>query len=253
MAGEGLRGKTALITGAARRIGRETALALAAEGANIVVHYHRSEEEAQSLLGELRERGVSGWPVRADFGQPSEYESLIARAREAAGGLDILVNNASIFPSDDLETITWENLAANVQVNAWVPFVLSREFARQVGEGKIINLLDTRTAGYDWSHVSYLLSKHLLGALTRMTAYRYAPGIAVNAVAPGLILPPPGKDESYLERLKDTVLLHRHGEPEDVAQAVVFLAKSDYLVGEVIYVDGGRHLMEPGDGSHPDK
>ena len=167
--------------------------------------------------------------------------------------LDILVNNAAIFPLDSLATVTFEDLVRNMQVNAWAPFVLSRDFARVVGRGKIVNLVDSRTHDFDWTHVAYILSKHVLDVLTRVTALKYAPDITVNGVAPGLILPPPGKDESYLDRLTDTVPLKRHGSPEDIAEAVLYLLKSDFVTGETIAVDGGRHLKEYDSGPRPDK
>lgn len=248
-----LRGKTALVTGAAKRIGAAISLALAREGANVVLHYHGSGDEARRLQGETVALGVSSWLLRADFEKPQEYETLIERSVETAGGLDILVNNASLFPVDSLATVTFDSLVRNMQVNAWVPFVLSRDFARLAGRGKIVNLVDSRTHDFDWTHVAYILSKHVLDVLTRATALRYAPDIAVNGVAPGLILPPPDKDESYIERLVHTVPLKRRGSPEDIARAVIYLLKSDFVTGEVIHVDGGRHLKEYESGPHPDK
>jgi NAD(P)-dependent dehydrogenase (short-subunit alcohol dehydrogenase family) len=244
MARTRIRGKTALVTGAAKRIGRATALALADEGSNVVVHYNSSPEEADELARELRAKGVNSWTVRADFEKPEEYETLIQRAFDIAGSLDILVNNASIFPVDKIEDVQFDSVVSNVRINAWVPFVLSRAFAHTLGHGKIVNMVDSRVTGYDWSHVAYIWSKHMLAAITRMIALDFAPNITVNAVAPGLILPPPGKDMSYLERLKDTVPLKRYGDPEDIADAIVFLLESDFITGEVIYVDGGRHLKE---------
>ena len=137
-----------------------------------------------------------------------------------------------------------------MEVNAWVPFILSRTFAERVGRGKIINLHDSRLKGYDLAHAGYILSKHVLAAMTRMMALEFAPNVTVNAVAPGLILPPPDKDESYLQSLVHTVPLQRHGEPQDIADAVAFLIQSDFITGQVIYVDGGRHLHEYSNGSH---
>lgn len=239
-----IRGKTALITGAAKRIGRAMAIALADEGVNIVVHYRASENEAKQLLVELDRRGVKSWAMRADFGQRKDYETLIDRAARAAGSLDILVNNASVFAAEKLDELTLDTLTSNIKLNAWVPFVLSREFAKRIGRGKIINLLDTRIQDNDRYHVGYLLSKLMLAEFTRMTALAYAPDITVNGVAPGLILPPAGKDENYVDRLKKTVPLKRRGSPEDVAEALVFLVKSDFITGQVIFVDGGRHLTE---------
>jgi NAD(P)-dependent dehydrogenase (short-subunit alcohol dehydrogenase family) len=239
-----IKGKTALITGAAKRIGRATALALADDGVNVIVHYSSSSSEADKLAAEIKERGVSAWTIKADFSDPAEYEALIDRARTLAGSLDILINNASIFPIEKLEDVTFDGVVSNMQVNAWAPFVLSRDFARLIGRGRIVNLIDSRVTGYDWFHVGYIWSKHVLLSMTRMMALQYAPDITVNGVAPGLITPPPGQDVSYIERLAGTVPLRKHGEPEDVADAVSFLVKSDFITGEVIYVDGGRHLKE---------
>jgi NAD(P)-dependent dehydrogenase (short-subunit alcohol dehydrogenase family) len=246
-----LKGKTALVTGGAKRIGRETALALANRGINVIIHFNRSESEALQLAAELKQAGVHAWTIQADFSRPDEYQNLIERAQQLAGSMDILVNNASIFPTDKLADLTWARLTTNIEVNAWVPFVLSRAFAQRVGRGKIVNLHDSRLKGYDWTHVGYILSKHVLAAMTQMMALEFAPDITVNAVAPGLILPPPGKDESYIENLVHTVPLKRHGGPQDIAEAIAFLVESDFITGNVIYVDGGRHLHEYSNGSNP--
>jgi pteridine reductase len=253
MSEDDLHGKTSLVTGAAKRIGAAISLALAREGANVIVHYRRSEDEGGRLREEIAALGVRCWLLQADFEKPEEYETLIERAIQTAGKLDILVNNASMFPVDSLEKVTFESLVRNLQVNAWVPFALSRDFHRLVGHGKIINLVDSRTHDFDWTHVAYILSKHVLGVLTRVTAEKYAPEIQVNGVNPGLILPPPDKDMSYVERLTRTVPLGRHGEAEDIARAVIYLLKSNFVTGEVINVDGGRHLKEYESGPRPDK
>jgi len=246
-----LTGKTALITGAARRIGRQIALTLANEGVNIVVHYHHSAEKAEEVRRELVDLSVKAWTVQADFANAEEYGTLIDRSLQIAGALDILVNNASIFPQEKLDEMTLQSLDLNIEVNAWVPFQLSRDFAHKLGKGSIVNLIDSRIRGYDWNHTGYILSKHVLAVMTRMTALQFAPNVAVNGVAPGLILPPPGQDQSYLDRLVNTVPLKRHGDPQDIADAVLYLLKSDFLTGEVIYVDGGRHLLEYIGGQNP--
>jgi NAD(P)-dependent dehydrogenase (short-subunit alcohol dehydrogenase family) len=129
--------------------------------------------------------------------------------------------------------------------------VLGRELARLVGHGKIINLLDTRIQGYDRAHVAYILSKHMLAVLTKMCALEFAPAITVNGVAPGLILPPPGRDQGYLEQLAHATPLKRHGSPEDITRTAVYLLTSDFVTGQIIFVDGGRHLLEDGNGPHP--
>jgi hypothetical protein len=236
--------KTALVTGAGVRIGRATALALADAGMNVVVHYRRSEAEALDACRRIEERGVSAWPIAADFDEPGASERLLEGALAAAGSLDVLVNSAAGFPVDDLGSITFDRLVATMRVDAWAPFELGRAFARVVGRGHIVNLLDSRLVDADFGHVSYILAKHVLAALTRMTALAFAPDVTVNAVAPGLILPPPGAPHAYLDERTGTVPLKRHGMPEQIARAVVFLAESEFVTGEVIFVDGGRHLRE---------
>ena len=219
-----LQGRTALITGAGKRIGRSLAIALAEEGVQIVAHDRKAlEQETNKVCSEVNECGARSWKVLADLEKPGEYEDLIARAIREAGTLDILINNASIFSPGGLQDLTFEDLVKQMQVNAWAPFVLSREFSRQVRIGKIVNLLDTRVAGYERTHAAYLLSKKMLETLTKMCALEFAPGVTVNAVAPGAILPPAGKGPEYLEQLAKSLPLKRHGGPEDIVDAVIYL------------------------------
>lgn len=249
-----LAGKIALVTGASRRIGRAIAIALAEEGVHIVAHdRHALETETIKVCEEVVGCGAKSWKVIADLEKAEEYETLISRALTTAGALDFVINNASTFRPNTLREVDYSSLMQHVQVNAWAPFVISREFARLVGRGKIINLLDTKITGYDREHAAYILSKHMLAALTTMSALEFAPNITVNAVAPGLILPPSGKDEAYLDRLSRAVPLKRHGGPDDIADAVLYLLRSDFVTGQVIYVDGGRRLLEGGNGPDPDQ
>jgi pteridine reductase len=244
MVGKKLEGKTALITGASKRIGRAISLALAQEGANIVIHYCSSKKQAEKLHAELARYKVKSWLIRADFEKPKEPDLLIARTLKMTGSLEILINNASLFLPNTLKQVDFETLLRHIQVNAWAPFVLSRQFARLARKGKIINLLDSKIAGYDRSHVAYILSKHMLSVLTKMTALEFAPDVMVNGIAPALILPPLGKTQRYLKQMASTVPLKRHGDPNDIANAVIYLLKNDFLTGQIINVDGGLHLME---------
>ncbi len=239
-----LSGRTALVTGGAVRIGRAICQSLADAGAKVVINYNHSSEEADQLVDEIRGRGGQSWAMQADLGSQEQLLSLVPRARDLAGHLDILVNNASIFPVDDFSTFTLEDLHRNVEVNAWAPLALARSFGEMTDTGDIVNIIDGRMVGYDWGHVAYHSSKYLLGLFHRMMAIRMAPGIKVNAVGPGLILPPEGKDQAYIESLKEKVPLKRVGSPEAVADAVLFLLSSDYITGQVIFVDGGRWLTE---------
>jgi pteridine reductase len=237
-----LSGKTALVTGAAKRIGRGVALALSEAGVHVVVHCGTSRDEAEDTAARIRERGTRAWVLQADLSSPAETRSLFARAGESAGALDFLVNSASIFPKSRLGDFTPEELAESLRVNAMAPLDLSRSFAAQGREGAIVNFLDTRVTGFDKSHAAYSISKNVLLNLTRMMALEFAPRVSVNAVAPGLILPPPGEDESYLQRLAHTNPMHKAGSVEGIAEAVLFLLGSDFITGQVLFVDGGRHL-----------
>lgn len=235
-------GKTALITGGAKRLGRACALALAGQGAGIVVHYRTSEKEARKTAEEIQALGVPAWLVSGDQGDPAETEELFRRAVEQAGPIDYLVNSASVFPESGIGDFTLDELMNAVRINAYGPLVLSRAFAAQQREGTIVNFLDARITDYDNLHVAYHLGKRMLFTLTRITALEFAPRVRVNAVAPGLVLAPEGKDESYLRDLAHTNPLNSVGGESDIAEAVVYLLGARFVTGQVLYVDGGRHI-----------
>lgn len=237
-----LSGKRALVTGAGKRLGRATSLALASEGVSVVVHYQTSQEAAEGCAEAVRGLGVKAWTIRADLADASASTSLMARVIETAGPIDILVNNASIFPRNSLADITWDDVAENMQVNAVSPLFVSRSFAAQSRGGSIINVLDTRVVHHDRVHAAYHLSKRTLATLTRMMALEYAPSIRVNAVAPGLILPPPGEDDAYMKKMVGSIPLERMGAAEDVTDAILYLLRSDFVTGQTIFVDGGFHM-----------
>jgi pteridine reductase len=238
-----LAGQVALVTGAAVRLGRHVAEALAEEGVHVVVHYRSSYRQAGELVERLMARGVEAWAVQADLADPTQAAALFAGARRTCSRpIGILVNSASIFVPSKVLSFSAAELAHNVQVNAFAPLQLCRSMAAEGQPGQIVNFLDTRVVDHDRDHAAYHLSKRMLHTMTRMLALELAPSIRVNAVAPGLILPPPGKSESYLEGLADSVPLKRHGSARDVVRAVLFLLHSDFVTGQVIYLDGGSNL-----------
>lgn len=255
-----LAGRTVLITGAAKRVGRSISTALADQGADIIVHYNTSKAEAEDLVSELRDRRIQAWALKASLDDRDQIGGMWKRALSCAprGRISFLVNNASVFPSDTWESLSDESLHRNLSINALAPLQLIRLFAAQgpePGTGQTearppeqarcaVNLLDSRIGGYMRKHLSYALSKRALFSLTRMLALELAPRIRVNAVAPGMILAPEGAGGEELERLAARAPLGRWGEPEDVANAVVFLLRSDYLTGQVIYADGGAFIKE---------
>ena len=237
-----MTGKTALVTGAGKRLGRAIALALAGEGVGVYLHYHRSAGEAEQVAAEVRAKGVRAWTAAADLADPDGARRLMVGALEAAGSIEILVNNASIFPAGRILDTTPEDIARNVNVHAVAPLVLVQAMAAQGIEGHVVNLLDSRITDYDRAHAAYHLSKRMLFTLTRMLALELAPKVVVSAVAPGLILAPPGEDDGYLERLAHTNPLQRHGDEQDIVDAVLYLLRSRFVTGQVLFVDGGRHM-----------
>lgn len=244
-----LRGKTALVTGAGKRIGRAIAMALAREGANIAVHYRRSAEESVEVCRLVEAEQVKGTAFCADLTDPAACQELVACCRAEFGAVEILVNSASVFQAGHFADLDADSLFANLRVNTLAPFLLGKAFASQWCEGRgerpqarILNFLDSRITDYDREHVAYHLSKRMLHDLTKLMALEFAPNVTVNAVAPGLILPPEGRDQAYLESLKHTNPLDRVGSVEETSRAALFLLCSEFITGQVVFVDGGRHL-----------
>jgi NAD(P)-dependent dehydrogenase (short-subunit alcohol dehydrogenase family) len=217
-------------------------LALAGQGAHVVVHHNHSEAEALALCEEIRRLGSSAWPVQGDLAEAPQAERVFRDAVAQSGRIDILINNASIFRPDTVWDVTEESILLNLRIHAMAPLTLARAMAGQENEGHIVNLLDTRVTMYDREHASYHISKRILLTLTRMLALELAPKIAVNAIAPGLILPPAGQDEAYLQRLVYTNPLESHGGPQDVVEGMLFLVGSRFITGQILYIDGGYHM-----------
>lgn len=243
-----LAGRTALITGGAKRLGREIALTLAARGMNIVLHYHTSGAAVTELARRISRIGVEAHIVMGDLADLSCTDELMNRSVEAAGRIDVLINNAAIYGADQFSDLLPEDLETSLRVNALSPLLLARTFAARAGGDNIINLLDCRIRDYDIGHVSYSLSKKLLSYLTEIMAVEFAPEVRVNGVAPGIILPEPGKGREYIERLKLSNLLKKWGSVDDVTRTVLFLLESDFITGQVIFVDGGRSVKGSRDG-----
>jgi len=241
-----LRGKVALVTGAGQRIGRAIALALGRAGASVIVHYNRSVDEADATAEQVRALGVKAEAIRADLTSVEQIRAMFAAAAERFGRLDVLVNNASTFYPTPLAELTEENWDKLLTVNAKAPtfcIQAAAELMRAGGGGCIINITDI-SASRPWrTFVAYCASKAALAAVTISAAKALAvDGIRVNAVAPGVIAPPPDATPESVARLIKPVPLGRKGEPEDVAAAVVFLATNDYITGQTINVDGGRSI-----------
>ena len=237
-----LKGKTVLVTGAAKRLGRYTALELARAGCRVIVHYRSSKEDAEATAEEIGRYGVEAWTIQADLEDTDSARDLFGRCVERAGPIDFLINSASIFPEGTLPDVLTDAFEQNMRVNALSPYALAAALAEQGRPGSVVNFLDARMLDYDRRHVPYHLSKRTLFTLTRIMAVEFAPLVRVNGVAPGLVLPPDGEDESYLERLAHTNPLNTAGSGDQIAKTVLFLLWNEFVTGQVIYVDGGRHL-----------
>jgi pteridine reductase len=239
-----LDGKRVLITGAAKRIGRSLALAVAQAGADVVIHYGSSQDEADSARLEIEALGRKAYLLQADLADPAHFAGLVERAIEH-GPLFALVNNAAIFESLTWEKTSLEEWNRHLMVNLTAPFLLSQAFARTFDEkdtGRIVNLLDWRALRPGADHLPYTISKSGLAALTQSLAVALAPRITVNGLALGAILPP--SSGGTPKNILDDVPARRWAELEEVGQALLFLLEGpDYITGEIIHLDGGRHLI----------
>ncbi len=244
-----LHHKVALITGSAKRIGQTLALALAGEQCHVIVHYGRSAAEADETVRQLKELGVNAWSVAANLTNEAEVHTLVPFALEQAGRLDILINNAAIFPPEKFLETTSASWDDNMLINLKAPFLLSQDFARALPPdrpGKIINLLDTNASRPKNHHFAYTISKYALEGLTQATAVALGPrNIQVNGLALGAILPNTTDDPHIFARIaQKNNVPHRTGTPQDVAQAMLYLLKAaDFVTGQVIRVDGGKFLI----------
>jgi len=232
----------ALITGAAKRIGRAIALALAERGYDIALHYNRSRDAAAAAAEEIRAKGVRCELLQANLADADAVRQLVQRAMEALPDCCVLVNNASIFERAPLAEMSEDLLDRTMAIHFRAPLVLSRAFAARRQRGSIVNILDTKIEGWFTPYFAYTLSKKALADFTLLAAKALAPGIRVNGVAPGLILPPPGESEEYLQRLAQRIPARRHGGPADIASAVLYLLDSEFVTGQVIFADGGERL-----------
>lgn len=240
-----LQGKAVLVTGAARRVGRVIAAALAQRGARVAIHYHRSKKEAERFRDELRTSfGREAAAVQADLSDPRQIERMVAAAAKRLGGLDILVNNASIYEKSEFGRTSLAEWDAHLDTNLRAPFFLCQAVApymRRKGEGKIINIADWAGLRPYADYIPYCVSKAGLLCLNTALAKALAPQIQVNAIMPGPVLLPEGYSARMRENVRNATLLKRLGSPEDVAKAVLYLIENaDFVTGAAIPVDGGR-------------
>ncbi|MGC2857321.1 SDR family oxidoreductase [Novispirillum sp. DQ9] len=237
--------RTVLITGAARRIGRTVAEALAADGWAVAIHYRDSHDAAEAVANAIRVRGGTAVTLAADLGREDEVAALVPAAVAALGPLGALINNASVFEYDSAATATRQSWDLHMEANLRAPFVLTQDFAAQVPEdakGCVINIIDQRVWNLTPHFTSYTLSKAGLWTLTQTLALALAPRIRVNAVGPGPTLPSPRQTpETFAAQCADMPLKHGTN-PAEIADAVRFLLAAPAVTGQMIALDGGQHL-----------
>ncbi len=245
MAAADLKGKTALVTGGARRIGREIALALAAAGADVAITYLRSGREARQTLEQLRREGVRGLALACDVRQETSVRSAVKKVMAEFGGLDLLINNAAIYQTIEFEKISVRQWDEMFTTNARGPFLMSQAALKPLRQrrGRIIHLGSLGGLRPWATHAHYCASKAALVMLTQVMAKALAPRIAVNCVAPGMIDLGEGRDSRFLRRIAGKTPMQRNGSAEEVVRAVMFFATAPHFItGQVLAVDGGLGL-----------
>jgi NAD(P)-dependent dehydrogenase (short-subunit alcohol dehydrogenase family) len=235
----------ALVTGAARRIGRAIALDLARHGWPVTIHHHHSESEARALAAEIESGGGRAALVRADLAREEESAAVIEHAEAALGPVTCVVHNASAFMMDTVDSATRATWDLHLETNLRAPFVITQAFAQRLPpgvEGNVIHLLDERVWRPTPAFVSYTVSKAGLWMLTRSLALALAPRIRVNAIGPGATLRSPRQTEAHFARQWAAAPLARGTTPEEICEAVRFILGARSMTGQMIALDGGQHL-----------
>lgn len=236
---------TALVTGAATRIGRAIALGLAAEGWTVAVHYRRSESEALEVVNLIRGNGGRAAPVQADLSVEAEAAALLPSVHRTVGPVGCLVNNASEFERDEIGDMSRTSWDLHLETNLRAPALLMQDMARLLPDGRngaIVNLLDQRVLNLTPHFVSYTVSKAALWTLTRTMALALAPRIRVNAIGPGPALPSKRQSQSDFDRQIGNLPLRCAGTPQEIAAAIRFILAMPSMTGQMIALDGGQHL-----------
>lgn len=232
-----LTGKTALVTGAGKRVGREIALGLARRGANVVVHYNSSATAARRVVAEIKALGVNAIAVKADQTNGRQVRAAVKKA----GKIDVLVASAAVFERTPFKTLTEADWDFHIDANLKGPFLFALEVGRQMKTGKMIFFADWAAIRPYRNYLPYLVAKAGIICLTKALAKELAPGVQVNAIAPGPVLLPPDFTAKETRQVIDATVVKRLGSPQDIVNSVLFLIEgSDFITGHVLVVDGGR-------------
>ena len=234
----------ALVTGAAHRLGRAFALALARRGYDIVLCYHSSAVEAKTTASEIEALGTNAHRIAANLGRPADIAKLFSYVRDVSGELAVLVNSAGVMPRVGAMDVSLQDWDDTIDTNLRAPYFTSQHAARQMSENALIVNISDVGAGRAWSRFpAYTISKAGLEAMTRVLARALAPRVRVNAIAPGLVLPPGSLSDAEWARLIGRLPLRRAGTPEEVTLALEYLLDNQYVTGQTMVVDGGYSLI----------
>lgn len=234
-----------LVTGAAKRLGRAIALKLAREGYDVAVHYRSSKADADTVAAEIKALGRRAVLVEGELSKEADVAAIVPRAVSTLGPLTALVNSASVFEDDRVETVTRASWDKHLDTNLRAPLVLSQAFAAQLpagAHGGIVNLIDQQVLNLTPQFLSYTVSKAALWTLTQTLAQALAPRIRVNAVAPGPSLKAERQSQANFDGHVKATLLQRPSSPEDIAGAVAYILAAPAVTGQMIAVDSGQHL-----------
>ncbi len=246
----------ALVTGAAKRLGREMALFLGERGFDVVVHYNGSKDQADDVVATIRAMGRKAEALQADLTVEEDMQSLVSSAKQAIGGsLSVLVNSASIFEYDNIETATRVSWDRHLESNLRAPFVLTQAFAKQAPEpvlgsewneptaqALVVNMIDQRVRKLTPEFMSYTIAKMGLWALTQTSAQALGPKVRVNAIGPGPTMQGVRQSREHFANQRAATVLERGADPEGITRALGFFLDADDVTGELICIDGGQHL-----------
>ncbi len=241
-----IAGRVAIVTGGGHRLGGAIARALARSGADVYLHYHRSFQEAAATAADIATIGRRVVIGSFDLSEAANGPALVDAASEELGPASILVNAASGFADDTFADVTADQLRASLDLSLIAPVLITQAFAAAMPsglDGAVVNITDAKVATPYRRHFSYILAKGGLDTFTRTAALALAPRIRVNAVAPGMVLPPADVDDGYIDRIAGNVPLPAPGGAATVAGAVLGLITNDFVTGETLRVDGGAHLI----------
>lgn len=233
----------AFVTGSSDRIGKAIALELARSGFNLLLHYNSSYSKIEKVKSEIEAIGVAAETIQINFLDENDFDKIFLDLKDRGIAVEVLVNCASGFQPSGFADPGSELLQKQLKINFETAYLLTKAFARVFETGNIINLLDTKVEKNYTKNLDYILSKKLLKEFTKLSAVHFAPRFRVNAIAPGLILPPADKDQAYLLALARDIPLKTIGSLEEILKGLRYLLESRFVTGQILYIDGGDHLM----------